>query len=151
MFIAYYLRMLLWLVWLSGLGTYLWTERSPVQLPVRAHAWVVGQLPSWGHMRDNWLMSLSHISVSLPLFLPPFSLSKNKYNLKNNKNVNPFWSFFPHLECALWMMMWAGHLSPPVSQKKRKRKMMEICLWYVSLTLWGLWNSSLSISTPSAG
>ena len=30
------------------------------------------QVPSWGHVRNSGLMFLSHISVSLPLFLPPF-------------------------------------------------------------------------------
>ena len=43
-----------------------------VQSPVRAHAWVVGQVLSWGHARGNWLMYFSHIDVSLSLFLPPF-------------------------------------------------------------------------------
>ena len=42
-----------WLVWLSGLTASLQTQRSPVQLPARAHAWVVGQVPSWGHARGN--------------------------------------------------------------------------------------------------
>ena len=35
-----------WLVWLSGLSASLRTERSPVRFPFRAHAWVVGQVPS---------------------------------------------------------------------------------------------------------
>ena len=42
-----------WLVWLSGLSTDLQTKRSLVQFPVRAHAWVLGQIPSWGHVRGN--------------------------------------------------------------------------------------------------
>ena len=33
-------------------------------------------VPSWGHARGNWLLYLSHIDVSLPLFLPPSLLSK---------------------------------------------------------------------------
>ena len=37
-----------WLVWLSGLSAGLWTKGLPVQFPVRAHAWVVGQVPSRG-------------------------------------------------------------------------------------------------------
>ena len=32
----------------------------------------------WGSVRGNQSMYLSHISVSLPLFLPPVPLSKNK-------------------------------------------------------------------------
>ena len=34
-----------WLVWFSGLSAGLQTERSPVRFPVRAHAWVAGQVP----------------------------------------------------------------------------------------------------------
>ena len=51
-----------WQVWLSGLSTGLQTERSLVQFPVRALAWVVGQAPSWGRARGNPLMFLLHIS-----------------------------------------------------------------------------------------
>ena len=61
-----------WLVCLSGLGVIPRTERSLVRLPVRARAWVVGQVPSWGRVRGNQLMFLS-----LPLSLPS-SLSENK-------------------------------------------------------------------------
>ena len=63
-----------WLVWLGGLSMGLPTERLPVQFQVRAHAWVVGQAPSWGHVRSNHLMFLS-VSFSLPA-----PLSKNKIN-----------------------------------------------------------------------
>ena len=35
-----------WLVWLSGLSANLQTKGSPVQSPVRAQAWVAGQVPS---------------------------------------------------------------------------------------------------------
>ena len=59
------------LVWLGGLSAGLQTEKLPVQFPVRAHAWVVGQVPRWGCARGNQLMFLSHIDFSLPLFLPP--------------------------------------------------------------------------------
>ena len=53
-----------WLVWLSGLSAGLQLERSLVQVPVRAHAWVVGQVPSWAAIMD-----LLHIDVSPHLFL----------------------------------------------------------------------------------
>ena len=44
------------------------SERSPVPFTVRAHAWVVGQVPTRGHSRGNHtLMFLWHIDVSLPL------------------------------------------------------------------------------------
>ena len=39
---------------------------SPVQFPVRPHAWVAAQVPSRGHVRGN------HILMFLSLFLPPF-------------------------------------------------------------------------------
>ena len=58
-----------WLVWLSGLGVILQTKGSPVQFLVRAHAWVVGQVPSRGRTRDNH--TLMFLSLSSPL-------SKNK-------------------------------------------------------------------------
>ena len=58
-----------------------WIEQQPVnqkvavQFPVRAHAWVVGQVPHWKQARGNQLMFLSPSDVSLPFFLPPFSYS----------------------------------------------------------------------------
>ena len=61
-----------WLVWLSGLSVGLRTIGSLVQFPVRAHAWVVGHVPSGGHTRGN------HISMFLSLFFPPSPLSKKK-------------------------------------------------------------------------
>ena len=60
-----------WLVWLSGLSVGLRTEGLLVRFSVRAHAWVVGQVPSWGHRGNQW-MFLSHINVFLPFFLLPF-------------------------------------------------------------------------------
>ena len=50
-----------------------WTECRPanpkllVRFPVRAHAWVAGQVPIWGRARGNQSMYFSHINVSLPL------------------------------------------------------------------------------------
>ena len=44
-----------------GLGT----KGSPVQFPVRAHAWVAGQVPNGGHVRGN------HTLMFLSL-IPPF-------------------------------------------------------------------------------
>ena len=48
-------------MWLSGWSAGLWTKGSLVRFPVRAHAWVVGRVPSRGHSRGN------HTDVSLPL------------------------------------------------------------------------------------
>ena len=62
-----------WLVWLSGLSVGLQTKGSPVRFPVRAHAWVAGLVPSWGHMRGNHTLMFLSLSFSFPA-----PLSKNK-------------------------------------------------------------------------
>ena len=50
---------------------------SPVWFPVRAHAWVVGQVSSWGQATGNHTLMFSpSLSPSLPL-----SLKINKQNL----------------------------------------------------------------------
>ena len=51
----------------------LWTKASPVLFPVRARAWVVGQVPSGGHVRGNHTLMFLSLSFSLPSLL-----SKNK-------------------------------------------------------------------------
>ena len=48
-------------------------------IPIRACAWVVGQVPSWGVGQ-----AVDQCDVSLPLFLPPSPLSKNKYIKSKN-------------------------------------------------------------------
>ena len=54
-----------------------------------AHAWVTGQVPSWGHMRDN------HKSMFLSLsFFFPSPLFKNKYIRKDLKIPPDSSSFF---------------------------------------------------------
>ena len=55
-----------WLVWLSGLSTGLRTKGSLVGFPVRAHAWVVGQVPSRGCTRGN------HTRMFSPYLSPSF-------------------------------------------------------------------------------
>ena len=76
--------MLPWLVWLSGLNASLQTKGSLVRFPVRAHAWVVGQVPSTGRMRGNHTL----IFLSLSLFLFPLSLKIiNKIFLKERKFI----------------------------------------------------------------
>ena len=62
-----------WMVWLNGLSTGLKTKGSSVQFPVRAQAWVVGQVPSKGHTRGNHTLMFLFLSFSLPS-----PLSKNK-------------------------------------------------------------------------
>ena len=67
------------LVWLNGLSAGLWTQVSRVWFPVRAHGWVVGRVPSWGHARGNLCISHTFMFLSLSFSLPS-PLSKNKIN-----------------------------------------------------------------------
>ena len=67
-----------WLVWFSGLSASLWTKRSQVRFPVRAHAWVVGQVPGWQLTRDNHTLVFLFLSFSIPS-----PLSKNKFKKEN--------------------------------------------------------------------
>ena len=60
---------MLGLVWLSGLSASLQTTGSPVPFPVRAHAWVVGQVPSRGCERGNCTLMFLSLSFSLPSLL----------------------------------------------------------------------------------
>ena len=53
-----------WLVWLIWLGIILQTKMLQVRFLVRAHAWVVGSVPSRGVCRRPL------IDVSLPFYLP---------------------------------------------------------------------------------
>ena len=48
-----------WLVWLSGLSVGLQTKGLLVQFPVKAHAWVVSQVPAWGPARGNQPIDVS--------------------------------------------------------------------------------------------
>ena len=45
------------------------TKGSLVQFPVRAHAWVVGQVPSGGHVRGNHTLMFLSPPYSLPSLL----------------------------------------------------------------------------------
>ena len=69
-----------WLVWLSGLSAGLWTKRSPVRFPLKAHVWVAGQVPSRGHARGN--ITLMFLSLSFSLLS---LLSKNNFFLSLKK------------------------------------------------------------------
>ena len=53
----------------QGLSASLRTKGWPVRFPVWAHTWVVGQVPSRGHVRGNY---------TLMFFSLPSPLSKNK-------------------------------------------------------------------------
>ena len=67
-----------WLVRLSGLSSGRGTKGSLVQFSIRAHAWVVGQVCNWGHVRSQHGTLVDVIGVFLPVFLPPSPLSENK-------------------------------------------------------------------------
>ena len=84
---------LAWLVWLSGLSTGVQTKGSLVRFPVRAHAWVAGQVCSRGHARGNHTLMFLSLSFSLPS-----PVSKNKSNLK--KKLSPQWDTTINL--AVW-------------------------------------------------
>ena len=68
-------HLLPWLVWLSGLSIGLQTKGSSVQFPVRAHAWVAGQVPREGHVIGNHTYRCFSPSLSPSL---PLSLKINK-------------------------------------------------------------------------
>ena len=75
------LILLLWLVWLSGLSAGQRINELLVQCPVRAHAWVVGKVPSRGRARGNhtW-MFLSHFLPQRPyLKINKIKSLKNKF------------------------------------------------------------------------
>ena len=86
-------------MWPSGLSIIPQTKRSLVQFPVRAHAWVAGQIRSpvggvW-EATTYWCFSPS-LSPSLPL-----SLKINKYNIfLNHLKVHSFHLAFAMLTCG---------------------------------------------------
>ena len=75
----------IWLVQLSGFSVSLWTKGSPVWFLVRAQAWVVGWVPSRGHVRGNHTLMFLFLS---------FSKNKSITSLKKKrKNSEPSHSF----------------------------------------------------------
>ena len=68
-----------WLVWLSGLHARLQSKGSPVGFPVRAHAWVAGQVPSSGSKRGNHTLVFLSLSFSCPS--PPSKKNNLYYTL----------------------------------------------------------------------
>ena len=54
-----------WLGWLSGWSAGLQTKGCPIRFPVRAHAWVVGQVPRGRGVRGNHM--LRFLSLPSPL------------------------------------------------------------------------------------
>ena len=55
---------------LAGVAQWIecWTANQmvTVRLPVRAHTWVAGQVPSGGHVRGNHTLMFLSLSFSLP-------------------------------------------------------------------------------------
>ena len=68
-------------MWLSGLRAGLQSKRSLVLFPVRAHAWVVGQVPSRGHARGNHILMFPSLSLSLPLSLKTNTIFRKNYEV----------------------------------------------------------------------
>ena len=68
MFIALYLKYIYSPSWCVSvdLSAGLQTKGSPVRFPVRAHAWVAGQVPSGRHARGNHTLIFLSLSPSLP-------------------------------------------------------------------------------------
>ena len=54
------------------------SQRLPVRFPLRAHAWVTGSVTGQGAYERPPVSVSPSYQCSLPLFLPPFPLSKNK-------------------------------------------------------------------------
>ena len=69
-----------WPVWLSWSESHPINQRLRVWFLVGVHGWLVASVPGWDmYKRQPINVSLSH-NASLPLFLPPFFLSKiNKH------------------------------------------------------------------------
>ena len=82
------LKPMLWLLWLSGLSTGLWFKGSLVWFPVRAHAWVVGQVSSRGCVRGNWCFSYTSMFLCLSFSLPSSLYKKyiNSFFKKEEEN-----------------------------------------------------------------
>ena len=62
-------------MWFSGLSAGLRAKGSLIWLPVKAHAWVVGQVPSKGCVRGNHTLMFWSLSVSLPPPSPMVTVS----------------------------------------------------------------------------
>ena len=59
-----------WLVWLSGLTASLQTKGLPVRFPLRAHAWVMSQVPGGKHASGNHTLMFLSLSFSFTSPLP---------------------------------------------------------------------------------
>ena len=54
-------------------------------MPVKAHAWVAGQVPSRGHTRGNHTLMFLSLSPSLALSIKKKKRKKEKRKLKKSK------------------------------------------------------------------
>ena len=88
-------------MWLSVLSTGLRSKGWLVRFPVRAHAWVAGQVPSRGRARGNHTLMFLSLCPSLPLSL---KISNKIFFLKKKQAVDG-----PSLE-PLWtpLLPWSG-------------------------------------------
>ena len=94
------------------------TKGSLVRFPLRAHAWVAGQVRSMrAHERQP------HIDVSLPLFLPPFPSFLDKWKEKKRKS--------PSMDTLLGPHSALGHpYSMPLLQSLSQSVIQKTCIKY---------------------
>ena len=91
-------------MWLNGVSASLWTKGSQVQFPVRAHAWVAGQVPSKRCMTGDHALMFLFLSFSLPSSLKKI----NKIFLKKE--------FFWKVKTLTWYKRhYRGNSLPPQS------------------------------------
>ena len=116
-----------WLVWLSELSTGPWTKGSLVQFPVRAHAWVTGQVSSSRHMRGNHTLKFLSLFFSLPS-----PLSKNKKKKIFFKKIPIFSPLVP-----------STHYHPSLQKSP-----LSSCPWVVHVSSWASPFPILFLTSP---
>ena len=153
-----------WLEWLSGLSSGLWTKGSLVQFPVRAHAWVVGQVLSRGLVRGNhtlgkqnrwWLASWDVPSGTLICsMVRTWSLQPTATWAGSEREILLYSSYKMTIALAdtliapLWETLtkgtWLSHTWIPDPQKLRNNK----CLLFHNTQFWSnlLHNNTYLIS-----
>ena len=112
-------------MWLSGLSAGLWTKGSPVQFPVRAHAWLWARFPAGGagEATTYWCFSPC-LSPSLP------PLSKNKPNKILKKEKKKRVVKLKDLKIALKKMLDEDHINNwfrQMSMSMLKSHWLKVC------------------------
>ena len=138
------------MVWLSGLSTTLWTK-SPVWLPVRAQAWVEGQVPTWGRVRGNWSMFLSlSFSPSLLLSLKIKSFKNTYFPML----LNIFKIQGPAEGRLAWAWLvgtWASHARWTALWTFPLKRHTGAWVWHCSVTEWRAYDFVIKSDVIGAG